>query len=291
MKTGLAEEFLPELPALALEEDPVHRHKDVLAHTIAVVQRARPSRTVRLAALFHDIGKPKTRSFGPGGTVSFHHHELVGARMTRDRMRALRYPVDDIEKVSELVELHLRFHTYGMGWTDSAVRRYVRDAGDLLEELNELTRADCTTRNPARTAALSQRMDELEARIAELREIEELASIRPDLDGREVMAHLGLAPGPLVGRALNLPARASPRRRPALPRGRPQAPRRMVGPATRVGQPPPWTGATLTWAVKQARSPGAWSKAGPGAKQPWSPCQGEVLHHLVGHVVVVLHGR
>jgi poly(A) polymerase len=202
VRTGLAEEFLPELPALALEQDPVHRHKDVLAHTIAVVQRAGPTRIVRLAALFHDIGKPKTRSFGPGGTVSFHHHELVGARMTRDRMRALRYPADDIEKVSGLVELHLRFHTYGMGWTDSAVRRYVRDAGQLLDELNELTRADCTTRNPARTAALSQRMDELEARIAELREKEELASIRPDLDGRDVMDHLGLPPGPLVGRAL-----------------------------------------------------------------------------------------
>ena len=162
----------------------------------------RPGRIVRLAALFHDIGKPKTRSFGPGGAVSFHHHELVGARMTRDRMRALRYPVDDIDRVGKLVELHLRFHTYAMGWTDSAVRRYVRDAGDLLEDLNELTRADCTTRNPARAQALSRRMDELEARIAELREKEELASIRPDLDGREVMAHLGLPPGPLVGRAL-----------------------------------------------------------------------------------------
>ena len=202
VSTGLAEEFLPELPALALEQDPVHRHKDVLAHTIAVVQRARPSRTVRLAALFHDIGKPKTRSFGPGGTVSFHHHELVGARMTRDRMRALRYPAEDIERVSRLVELHLRFHTYAMGWTDSAVRRYVRDAGDLLDDLNELTRADCTTRNPARARALSQRMDELERRIAELRESEELAAIRPDLDGREVMSHLGLSPGPIVGRAL-----------------------------------------------------------------------------------------
>ncbi len=202
VNTGLAEEFLPELPALALEQDPVHRHKDVLAHTIAVVQRARPGRIVRLAALFHDIGKPKTRSFGPGGAVSFHHHELVGARMTRDRMRALRYPVDDIERVSKLVELHLRFHTYAMGWTDSAVRRYVRDAGDLLEDLNELTRADCTTRNPARALALSRRMDELEIRMAELREKEELAAIRPDLDGREVMEHLGLPPGPLVGRAL-----------------------------------------------------------------------------------------
>lgn len=202
VNTGLAEEFLPELPALALEQDPVHRHKDVLAHTIAVVQRARPSRIVRLAALFHDVGKPKTRSFGPEGTVSFHHHELVGARMTRDRMRALRYPAEDIEKVSKLVELHLRFHTYAMGWTDSAVRRYVRDAGDLLDDLNELTRADCTTRNVARAKQLTRRMDELETRVAELRQSEELAAIRPDLDGKEVMAHLGIKPGPLVGRAL-----------------------------------------------------------------------------------------
>jgi poly(A) polymerase len=201
VKTGLAEEFLPELPALALEQDPVHRHKDVLAHTIAVVQRVRPLRVLRLAALFHDVGKPKTRSIGPDG-VSFHHHELVGARMARDRMRALRYPADDIDKVSRLVELHLRFHTYALGWTDSAVRRYVRDAGDLLEELNELTRCDCTTRNPARAQALSRRMDELEARIADLREKEELAAIRPDLDGRAVMARLGVPPSPLVGRAL-----------------------------------------------------------------------------------------
>jgi poly(A) polymerase len=202
VRTGLAEEFVPELPALALEQDPVHRHKDVLAHTIAVVQRAKPDRIVRLAALFHDIGKPKTRSFGPGGAVSFHHHELVGARMTRDRMRALRYPTEDIEKVSALVELHLRFHTYGMGWTDSAVRRYVRDAGDLLDALNELTRSDCTTRNAAKAKALAARMDELERRIAELREKEELAAIRPDLDGRDVMTHLGVGPGPAVGRAL-----------------------------------------------------------------------------------------
>jgi poly(A) polymerase len=201
VNTGLAEQFLPELPALALQQDPVHRHKDVLTHTIAVVQRARPDREVRLAALFHDIGKPKTRSFGPDG-VSFHHHELVGARMTRDRMRALRYPVEDIDRVSRLVGLHLRFHTYAMGWTDSAVRRYVRDAGDLLDQLNELTRADCTTRNVARARELSRRMDELEARIAELRQREELAAIRPDLDGKAVMAHLGIKPGPLVGRAL-----------------------------------------------------------------------------------------
>ncbi len=166
VRTGLAGEFLPELPALALEQDPIHRHKDVLAHTIAVVANCRPDRILRLAALLHDIGKPKTRSFGPGGSVSFHHHEVVGARMARDRMRALRYSTEDIEKVTRLVELHLRFHTYQMGWTDSAVRRYVRDAGELLDALNELTRCDCTTRNPAKANALSRRMDELEARIA-----------------------------------------------------------------------------------------------------------------------------
>ena len=133
VRTGLAEEFLPELPALGLEQDPIHRHKDVLAHTIAVVENTSPQRLLRLAALFHDVGKPKTRSFGPRGVVMFHHHEVVGARMTRDRMRALRYSTEDIETVSRLVELHLRFHTYRMGWTDSAVRRYVRDAGPLLD--------------------------------------------------------------------------------------------------------------------------------------------------------------
>ena len=203
VRTGLAEEFLPELPALALEQDPIHRHKDVLAHTIAVVEKCRPDRILRLAALLHDIGKPKTRSYGPGGTVSFHHHEVVGARMTRDRMRALRYPGEDIDQVSRLVELHLRFHTYRMGWTDSAVRRYVRDAGPLLEQLNELTRNDCTTRNPAKAKALARRIDELERRIDEIRRQEELAAIRPDLDGNEVMAQLDIPPGPLVGEALD----------------------------------------------------------------------------------------
>jgi poly(A) polymerase len=202
VRTGLAEEFLPELPAMALEQDPIHRHKDVLAHTIAVVEKTSPRRLLRLAALFHDVGKPKTRSFGPRGAVSFHHHEVVGARMTRDRMRALRYPTEDIEIVTRLVELHLRFHTYRMGWTDSAVRRYVRDAGPLLTDLNELTRCDCTTRNAAKARALSRRMDELEARITELQAHEELKAIRPDLDGTAVMAHLGLPPGPVVGRAL-----------------------------------------------------------------------------------------
>jgi poly(A) polymerase len=201
--TGLAEEFLPELPALALEQDPIHRHKDVLAHTIAVIEKTSQERLLRLAALFHDVGKPKTRSFGPRGLVSFHHHEVVGARMTRDRMRALKYSNDDIATVSRLVELHLRFHTYRMGWTDSAVRRYVRDAGPLLDQLNELTRCDCTTRNAAKARTLARRMDELEIRIAELRQEEELAAIRPDLDGRAVMEHLGIPAGPLVGQALN----------------------------------------------------------------------------------------
>lgn len=202
IETGLAEEFLPELPGLALEQDPIHRHKDVLAHTIAVVENASRDKVLRLAALFHDVGKPKTRSFGARGKVSFHHHEVVGARMTRERMQALRYPTDEIDAVTRLVELHLRFHTYRMGWTDSAVRRYVRDAGDLLDKLNELTRCDCTTRNPKKAEALARRMDQLELRIAELREKEELASIRPDLDGRAVMEHLGIPPGPEVGKAL-----------------------------------------------------------------------------------------
>jgi poly(A) polymerase len=187
--TGLAEEFLPELPALALEQDPIHRHKDVLAHTIAVIEKTSP--------------EPKTRSFGPRGLVSFHHHEVVGARMTRDRMRALKYSNEDIATVSRLVELHLRFHTYRMGWTDSAVRRYVRDAGSLLDQLNELTRCDCTTRNAAKARTLDRRMDELEIRIGELRQEEELAAIRPDLDGLAVMEHLGIPAGPLVGKALN----------------------------------------------------------------------------------------
>lgn len=207
--TGLMEEFFPEIPALRLEQDPIQRHKDVLAHTIAVVANVAPrrpdgapNRITRLAALYHDIGKPKTRSFGSTG-VSFHHHEVVGARMTRDRMKALRYANADVEAVTQLVELHLRFHTYAMGWTDAAVRRFVRDAGPWLAELIELTRCDCTTRNKRKAAELARRMDELEERIAALREQEELASIRPDLDGRQVMDLLGLAPGPEVGEALD----------------------------------------------------------------------------------------
>jgi poly(A) polymerase len=199
--TGLAAEFIPELPALAVEQDPVHRHKDVLAHTIAVVGKTSPDRILRLAALFHDVGKPRTRSIGPEG-VSFHHHDVVGARMTRQRMRELRYPTADIEQVSKLVELHLRFHTYRMGWTDSAVRRYRTDAGDLLYQLNELTRSDCTTRNETKARDLGRRMDELERRLTELAEQEALDAIRPQLDGVQVMELLGIPPGRDVGEAL-----------------------------------------------------------------------------------------
>ena len=201
VETGLAEEFLPEIPALGLEQDPVHRHKDVLAHTLAVVDNTSPDRILRMAALLHDIGKPKTRSIGPGG-VSFHHHEVVGARMAEERLRALRYPNDDIAAVRRLVELHLRFHGYGDDvWTDAAVRRYARDAGPLLGRLNELTRCDCTTRNKARAAALASRMDDLERRIADLEAREELAAMRPDLDGRQIMERLGIGPGRVVGQA------------------------------------------------------------------------------------------
>jgi poly(A) polymerase len=202
--TELADEFLPELRALRLEQDPIHRHKDVLTHTIAVVAKTSPRLGVRLAALLHDIGKPKTRSISPRG-VSFHHHEVVGARMARDRMRALRFSNELVEDVSRLVFLHLRFHGYRDDvWTDAAVRRYARDAGHLVDDLNELTRCDCTTRNERRARTLAKRMDDLEARITELREREELERIRPDIDGNRVMELLGIKPGPLVGEALSM---------------------------------------------------------------------------------------
>jgi poly(A) polymerase len=210
-ETGLFDEFLPEIPALRLEQDPIHRHKDVLAHTIAVVRNVKPrkpdgtlNKLVRLAALLHDVGKPKTRSVAGHG-VTFHHHEVVGARMTRERLMALRYPVHEVDAITRLVFLHLRFHGYGEGdggWTDSAVRRYVRDAGDLLEELNELTRCDCTTRNEKRAMMLARRMDALETRIERLAEEEELKAIRPELDGNDVMRLLDLQPGPQVGEAM-----------------------------------------------------------------------------------------
>ena len=201
-RTGLSDEFVPELNAMQLEQDPIHQHKDVLAHTIAVVRKTRPELRVRLAALLHDIGKPKTRAVGPGG-VSFHHHEVVGARMAEERLRALHFSNEVVEDVARLVYLHLRVHTYSMGWTDRAVRRYVRDAGPLLEPLNHLVRQDCTTRNKAKARALNRRIDELEARVAQLREQEELDRIRPPLDGRQVMAFLGVEPGPIVGEALD----------------------------------------------------------------------------------------
>ncbi|HUF83023.1 MAG TPA: CCA tRNA nucleotidyltransferase [Acidimicrobiia bacterium] len=202
-ETGLSDEFLPELNTMQLEQDPIHQHKDVLAHTIAVVRNTdHTNLRVRLAALLHDIGKPKTRSIGPDG-VSFHHHEVVGARMAEERLRALRYPSDVVDDVSRLIYLHLRIHTYAMGWTDRAVRRYARDAGPLLDDLNHLVRCDCTTRNKTRARALNKRMDELEARITALREQEELDRIRPPLDGRQVMEFLGIQPGPLVGEALD----------------------------------------------------------------------------------------
>jgi poly(A) polymerase len=212
--TGLADEFLPELPMMRLEQDPIHRHKDVLTHSLAVVENVRPPseqpegrpafdfRRTRLAALFHDVGKPRTRGYQQGKGVTFHHHDAVGARMTRKRLEALRYSNDDVHAISELVALHLRFHTYSLGWTDSAVRRYVRDAGPLLQELNVLTRCDCTTRNEKKALMLSRRMDDLEVRIAQLAQREELASLRPELDGAAVMAQLGVGPGPIVGKAL-----------------------------------------------------------------------------------------
>jgi poly(A) polymerase len=202
VRTSVADHFLPELPALELEQDPIHRHKDVLAHTLAVVDKASPRLVLRLAALFHDVGKPATRAITAEG-VTFRFHEVVGAKITRKRLVALRYPSEIVDEVTELVELHLRFHTYKLGWSDRAVRRYVRDAGALLEDLNELTRCDCTTRNARKAAELSRRMDELEVRIAELRELEDLAALRPALDGNQVMGVLGVRPGPVVGRALD----------------------------------------------------------------------------------------
>ncbi len=211
VETGVADHFLPEIPGLQLEQDEHHRHKDVYRHSLTVLDQAisleprygldRDIR-LRLAALLHDIGKPKTRSILPDGRIAFHHHDMVGAKLARARLKALRFPSDVIADVARMVELHLRFHGFGAGeWTDSAVRRYVTDAGPLLTRLHALTRADCTTRNRAKAARLARSYDDLERRIAELAEQEELASIRPDLDGHEIMALLGIPQGPLVGKA------------------------------------------------------------------------------------------
>src|SRR5215469_14273693 len=209
--TGVAEYVLPEVPRLRLEADEHFRHKDVYQHSLTVLEQAialegryglQDDLVLRLAALLHDIGKPRTRSRLPGGRVAFHHHEVAGAAMARSRLRKLRFPGAVVEDVSTLAGLHLRFHGYGTGeWTDSAVRRYVRDAGPLLTRLNALTRADCTTRNQAKAQRLARAYDRLEEHIAVLAEREELESIRPDLDGVEIMRILRIEPGPLVGRA------------------------------------------------------------------------------------------
>jgi poly(A) polymerase len=210
--TGLAALVLPEIPKLRLEIDEHHHHKDVYEHSITVLEQAikqedrlgGPNLIIRLAALLHDIGKPKTRNLLEGGGVSFHHHEVVGARLSKTRMKALRFDNDTIEAVETLVALHLRFHGYGDGeWTDSAVRRYVRDAGELLTHLHVLTRADCTTRNVKKADRLARTYDALEARIAKLAEEEELSKIRPDLDGAQVMKLLDLKPSADVGKALD----------------------------------------------------------------------------------------
>ena len=199
--TGLADDIVPELPALRLEQDPIHKHKDVLSHTIAVTAKTPADLRLRLAALFHDIGKPRTRSFEHGG-VTFRHHEAVGAKMTRKRLRELEYPTDVVKDVTELVRLSGRFKGYADGWTDSAVRRYARDAGHLLGHLNALVRSDCTTRNQRKRMELHHHVDELERRIAELAEADRQAAERPLLDGQAVMDRLGLQPGPVVGQAM-----------------------------------------------------------------------------------------
>ncbi|HVX55014.1 MAG TPA: CCA tRNA nucleotidyltransferase [Nocardioides sp.] len=212
VETGLADLVLPELPALRLEADEHHRHKDVYEHTLTVLEQSmdleprlglgEPDFISRFAALMHDVGKPRTRRFLDDGSVTFHHHDVVGAKLTRKRMKALRFSNDEIDAVAKLVELHLRFHGYGTGeWTDAAVRRYVRDAGDQLQRLHILTRADCTTRNRRKAERLARTYDALEERIARLSEEEELAAMRPALNGEQIMALLGLEPGPEVGAA------------------------------------------------------------------------------------------
>ncbi len=200
--SGLAEQLVPELPALRLEQDPIHRHKDVLAHTIAVTAKTSPDLTLRLAALFHDIGKPATRSFEHGG-VTFRHHEAVGAKIARSRLRELGYDKPLVKDVCELVRLSGRFKGYAEGWSDSAVRRYARDAGHLLGALNELVRCDCTTRNRAKAERLQSLIDQMEERILQLAREDREAAERPQIDGSAVMTHLGIGGGPAVGQALN----------------------------------------------------------------------------------------
>jgi len=246
VQTGVADQVLPEVSRLRMEADEHHRHKDVYQHSLTVLRQAielepryglEGDLTVRLAALLHDIGKPKTRELLPDGRVAFHLHEVVGAKLTRRRLTALRFPNDVIHDVSRLVELHLRFHGYGEGeWTDSAVRRYVRDAGPLLTRLHVLTRADCTTRNQAKAQRLSRAYDALEQRIAELGEQEELSKLRPELDGNDIMQILGLDPGPLVGKAYDFLLELRITRGPI---GREQAIQELLGWAALEGIPVP----------------------------------------------------
>ncbi|WP_137146399.1 CCA tRNA nucleotidyltransferase [Mycolicibacterium sp. CR10] len=211
VQSGLGEVVLPEIGAMRMAIDEHHQHKDVYQHSLTVLRQAMdlegadgPDLVLRWSALLHDIGKPATRKHEPDGGVSFHHHEVVGAKMTRKRMRALKYSKQMVDDVSQLVYLHLRFHGYGDGrWTDSAVRRYVTDAGPLLDRLHKLVRADCTTRNKRRAARLQANYDDLEHRIDELAAKEDLARVRPDLDGNEIMKILDIPGGPLVGQAWN----------------------------------------------------------------------------------------
>ena len=239
--------MLPEVAALRLTVDEHHRHKDVYEHSLTVLEQAialetgpdgpvpGPDLVLRLAALLHDIGKPATRRFEDGGGVSFHHHEVVGAKLARKRLKELRLDTATTKDVARLVELHLRFHGYGGGeWTDSAVRRYVTDAGPLLERLHRLTRADCTTRNRRKAARLAATYDALEERIAVLQEAEELAAVRPDLDGQQIMALLGIRPGPAGRPRLRAPARAADGARPARPGPRRGRAALLVGAAARV---------------------------------------------------------
>jgi poly(A) polymerase len=199
--SGAAEEIIPELPALALEQDPIHKHKDVLAHTIAVTAKTRADLVLRLAALFHDIGKPHTRRIDESG-VTFRHHEAVGAKMARKRLGSLEFSDEVVKDVTELVRLSGRFKGYAGGWSDSAVRRYARDAGHLLGLLNELVRSDCTTRNQRKRLELQHHVDELEARILELAADDRRRAERPLIDGQAVMERLGIEPGPEIGQAL-----------------------------------------------------------------------------------------
>ena len=201
--SGRMDDIAPELGLLRMEQDPIHRHKDVLSHTVAVTAKTRPDLTVRLAALFHDVGKPRTRRIGDDG-VTFRHHEAVGARMVRKRLTALGFDEELVENVTELVRMSGRFKGYSNGWSDSAVRRYAREAGPLLGDLNHLIRCDCTTRNARKLEGIQAAMDDLERRIGELAEADRRAAERPDMDGEQVMSYLGISPGRAVGEAVRM---------------------------------------------------------------------------------------